>query len=498
MPFISGAPESLIPRSDSKNPATTCKGITSNGRPCRRSLATARTSPRTSPRSDSQGVLAFVPNVGQHHEGAAAYFCWQHKDQATTLATPASSSQVLELKERNSIDTLVDRLGVLEVGGQKKKTRGQTTTANTAPVSSIRRDTLPEQWQRVSGPLMTVPEAALESQASQGTPRPPKSTPKKQRHRNEIQLSFFCCMRGQSSDSLPPARPHSSTRPQMSKAEYDPPSRPPLSPYNQHDDLNPTPSQTSRFLSFIPQSFSPALTSTLLTELAKPLTLSDREPGYIYIFWLTPSNVPQAAANAASSLLTPPRNEHRAGNVRRASDVLRDFAHTDTSSANNEARGSRGVNTKGPREKTIFLKIGRASNVHRRMNEWTRQCGENITLLRYYPNALRSSPSPSPSPSPSSRLSPRASPRRSTSSNNASNADDSSQAPQKAPLVPRVERLIHLELQDKRVKRLCGGCGKEHREWFEVEASREGIKSVNDCIVRWIRWAIQEVEREQQ
>ena len=498
MPFVSGAPESLIPRSDSKNPATTCKGITSNGRPCRRSLATARTSARTSSQNGGQGVLAFVPSVGEHHEGAAAYFCWQHKDQAATLATQASTSQVLELKERNSIDTLVNRLGVVEVGDKKKRAGGQNSTGKPAQVSSIRQDTLPEQWQRVSGPLMTVPEAALEFQSSQDTPRPPKTTPKKQRRRNEIQLSFFCCMRRQSSDSLPPARPRPSPRPQMSQAEYESPNRPPLSPYNQHDDPNPTPSQTSRFLSFIPQSFSPALTSTLLTELAKPLTLSDREPGYIYIFWLTPSIVPQTAANTASSLLTPPRNEHRAGNARRASDVLRDFAHTNATPANNEARGSRGVNAKGPREKTIFLKIGRASNVHRRMNEWTRQCGENITLLRYYPNEIRNSPSPSPSPSPSSRLSPRASPRRSTSSNNVPNANDSPQAPQKAPLVPRVERLIHLELQDKRVKRLCDGCGKEHREWFEVEASRDGIKSVNDCIMRWVRWATQEVEREQQ
>jgi len=54
--------------------------------------------------------------------------------------------------------------------------------------------------------------------------------------------------------------------------------------------------------------------------------------------------------------------------------------------------------------------------------------------------------------------------------------------------------LIHLELGDKRVVKKCEACGKEHREWFEVEASREGVKGVDEVVRRWVAWA-EEKER---
>lgn len=55
----------------------------------------------------------------------------------------------------------------------------------------------------------------------------------------------------------------------------------------------------------------------------------------------------------------------------------------------------------------------------------------------------------------------------------------------------RVERLIHLELGDLRVRDLgqCPECGKEHREWFEVEAEKESLRRVDECIRRWVSWA---------
>ena len=52
----------------------------------------------------------------------------------------------------------------------------------------------------------------------------------------------------------------------------------------------------------------------------------------------------------------------------------------------------------------------------------------------------------------------------------------------------RVERLIQLELAEKRVKRVCAGCAKEHREWFEVEATREGLRAVDEVVRRWVGW----------
>lgn len=60
----------------------------------------------------------------------------------------------------------------------------------------------------------------------------------------------------------------------------------------------------------------------------------------------------------------------------------------------------------------------------------------------------------------------------------------------KVPHVHRVERLIHLELADLRVRDLgrCGECGKEHREWFEVEAAKEALRRVDECVRRWVSW----------
>lgn len=55
----------------------------------------------------------------------------------------------------------------------------------------------------------------------------------------------------------------------------------------------------------------------------------------------------------------------------------------------------------------------------------------------------------------------------------------------------KVERLIHLELAGKRkdMGGKCGRCGKEHREWFEIEGSRAGLRGVDDVIQKWVKWA---------
>jgi hypothetical protein len=57
------------------------------------------------------------------------------------------------------------------------------------------------------------------------------------------------------------------------------------------------------------------------------------------------------------------------------------------------------------------------------------------------------------------------------------------------PQVFLVERLIHLELADSRVKPVepCEGCGKRHRELFEFK--REQLRLVHDCAKRWVSWA---------
>jgi hypothetical protein len=112
----------------------------------------------------------------------------------------------------------------------------------------------------------------------------------------------------------------------------------------------------------------------------------------------------------------------------------------------------------------MLLKIGRAENVQRRLNQWTRQCGYNLTLIRYYPYH----------PTTLSET----------------NLNEIPRTPRKVPNAHKVERLIHIELNGQRAQGSgkCKTCGKEHREWFEVDASRDGVKAVDEIIKRWVDW----------
>lgn len=64
-----------------------------------------------------------------------------------------------------------------------------------------------------------------------------------------------------------------------------------------------------------------------------------------------------------------------------------------------------------------------------------------------------------------------------------------SEGVRKVPHAHKVERLIHIELGAQRVMKKCEACGKDHREWFEVEATREGVKGVDEVVKRWVDWA---------
>lgn len=163
------------------------------------------------------------------------------------------------------------------------------------------------------------------------------------------------------------------------------------------------------------------------------------------MFWLTPETLPcTPPAEAAPSLLAP---STRQIGQRRTSDVINTFAS----------------NIQNSNKKTILLKIGRAQNVQRRLNQWTRQCGYNLSLIRYYP--YHSAPLSSIS------------------------VNEPPKTPRKVANVHKVERLIHIELSGKRVGHgKCGACNKEHREWFEVEANRNGVKAVDEVIRRWVGW----------
>lgn len=425
MPHFQNTPEALMPRSDSKNPAATCRGLTYNGRPCRRALA-------ISPAS-SRSRLANAPPTPE-------MYCWQHQDQAPTIQSAAQPQglQNTTIKERTSIDTLVDRLGIMEVdesnGTRRKRKPAQTANAK--------------------------PEASA-------TPASPPNRRDSARKSDGGRFKLFCCI-AVSEDALPPSRPAkqhgtSSSRPPRRSSVPVKPEAEKLevpSSLGGSSGLSPRPSiprdrsssQTSQLLSYIPPSATPQTASLLLTELAKPISQLDDE-GYIYMFWLTPESLPkEAPTRTASTLLAPPTSPHRPGRDRSTSDVLKSFSNATSATSN----------------KTILLKIGRANNVQRRLNEWTRQCGYNLSLIRYYPYHGSSSPAASPS--------------RSTTS----------VTPTKVPNVHKVERLIHLELSAQRAtgSGKCESCGREHREWFEVTASREGVKEVDEVIRRWVDWSM--------
>jgi hypothetical protein len=163
------------------------------------------------------------------------------------------------------------------------------------------------------------------------------------------------------------------------------------------------------------------------------------------MFWLTPESLSaDASTQAASDLLAPPTR--LPAGQRRMSDVLSTFAAATPDTSSN---------------KTMLIKIGRAQNVQRRLNQWTRQCGYNVSLIRYYPYHPTSSDQNTPP-----------------------------KTPMKVPNVNKVERLIHLELAGQKAKgdSKCNTCGREHREWFEVEASRKGVAAVDEVIRRWVGW----------
>ncbi|KAJ5759816.1 hypothetical protein N7520_006972 [Penicillium odoratum] len=431
MPQISNTPESLLPRSDSRNPATTCRGITGQGRPCRRALASP--SPASTPRKSGQHE---VPDL-------VSLYCWQHQDQAVSSTSTAGNDINTPAKPRTSIDTLMDRLGVLDLKDEKGN----------------------QKWR---------------TQSSFG---------EKRRRR---QKKTFCCFSivEESGDNYRPAKPVQKpmqTRPsQAAPQKVQRPasaSQPPPRLLQPNARQSSSTSQTQSLLSWIPSTLSPQTTSSVLTELAKPISSADEE-GYIYMFWVTPQSTTtrsdtQASVprEIASSLLPEPSGSN---NLR---------PPTQPRSVSDAINAARDINalTSNPTATTpgtLRLKIGRTSNVHRRMNEWTRQCSYDLTLIRYYPYTPSSSASSSPARVPA--------PKQASRSNDSSASSDVTLVQgRKVPHVHRVERLIHLELADIRMRDLgrCSECGKEHREWFEVEAAKEALRKVDECIRRWISWA---------
>ncbi|KAI3394240.1 hypothetical protein diail_2981 [Diaporthe ilicicola] len=439
MPFVANTPESLVKRTDSKNPSTTCRGITSSGRPCRNALAPSDKPAPKLPKSRKKALALPDPSDPES-------YCWRHKDQATSGPGPQSNGPIPE--GRTSVDTLTGRLGLL--------------STNTSP---------PEKPSRPHN-------------SSGASARPPKRS-------KEIS---FCCFRIPFDfiveEPTPPPRPHSYPVQPSGSPKPSKPSKPSSSQYlgptssrphksNRPSISSQTPSsgsQTSQYLSLIPQDAPPQTASQLMAELAKPLSKGD-EAGYIYVFWLQPEsqlsspptqNTRSFLDETARSLpdtetttrsIVDPSSPVRPGQERRPSDILRSFADQADSIGTRSptTTRSRGLSS-GDDKKTLLLKIGRANNVQRRMNEWKRQCGYDLSLIRYYPYVQTGSV----------------------------------MEPRKMPHSHKVEKLIHMELEGLGLRVAsrgpCEACGRGHKEWFEVDASKDGVMRVDEAIKRWSDW----------
>lgn len=505
MPFIPHTPESLLSRSDSKNPATTCNGITTAGRPCKNPIAA---SARGSPTSIqvARNEVATILSPEDNGQGARAFFCHQHKDQADTPRfldeRSGMKGSIVESGQRTSLETLADRLGLLELNHDEaspRKTHGRQHSNR-----MWKQEDFPRNQQNVPVPLFS---------SSSGNPSHYQAKRRGTKDDYPLTFSLLCCFQPRKRIPTPVPRPSKETKSPLfpktnplSHVEPVSPTRPPSTPkrplqphiptsrntYSQNispTTTNPTTpnrpflprdpsSQTEALLSLIPKTLQPALVADLLRELDKPISASELE-GFIYIFWLIPSTSPSPSKDITSALLKPsplsfssPRPSPR---DRRSSDLIRNYTASSSSPA--------AATSPGAEKSTIFIKIGRASNVQQRMNEWSRRCKHKVTVLRYYPiqsssvSSSSSSPFPTPQASPNSTGSPSpASPPRSP--------------PLKVPHSRRVERLIHLELRDSQVNVNCEGCGTVHKEWFEVEGSRAEIGRVDAVIQRWVNWSL--------
>ncbi|PQE32761.1 meiotically up-regulated protein113-domain-containing [Rutstroemia sp. NJR-2017a WRK4] len=420
--------------------------------------------------------MSSSPSPSPHRASSTEAFCWQHKDQAAHLNAP-TQARPTPLQNRSSIDTLVDRLGILEVDPQKNKGKGRVANEDARGRDHASKNGSRPWDQQASQHLHGQHAPTTEHETSYEEEL--RGREKKSKSRSG--LGLFCCVGETDEDNAPrpkqsthtrssshvpsssgtadnshafanrpPSRQRPSSRPATSSRPGTSP-RPPTSRQPemlQRPNLDRDPSsRTGEFLSLIPSTASPQVTSLLLAELAKPISESDA-PGFIYMFWLTSETLPSGPpTETAGHLLAPPSRPDPGR--RRTSDVLDSFTSAPPNRPSNE--------------KTMLLKIGRAENVFRRLQQWQRQCGYNLSLIRYYPY---------------------------NPSNPSANTEESGQAPRKVPNVHKVERLIHIELNAKRVKSgKCEACGKEHREWFEIDASRDGVKSVDEVIRRWTDWA---------
>lgn len=98
----------------------------------------------------------------------------------------------------------------------------------------------------------------------------------------------------------------------------------------------------------------------------------------------------------------------------------------------------------------MVIKIGRATNIQRRLSQWPKQCNFIPELIEYFPT-------------------------------------DQENVSKPCLISYRIERLIHIELQDKFCckPQTCASCGISHREWFYIP-NFNSWNEVKQIIEKWV------------
>lgn len=133
----------------------------------------------------------------------------------------------------------------------------------------------------------------------------------------------------------------------------------------------------------------------------------------------------------------------------------------------------------------VFYKVGRTQNLTRRLYQWSRSCPYTPLLVEFFPSPPQGLLKRTNSSSSLSSL------FRKEGGTGSGTSPSGANSIVRCAVTHRIERLIHLELEDRfgRVDISRGGCqcGKFHKEWFRGGKGQDGgWAEVRDVIVRWV------------
>jgi hypothetical protein len=118
-------------------------------------------------------------------------------DTNNTPQNGGDTTKQYPLQERSSIDTLVARLGILEVADSKqdsrKPKRERHQEPEGTPTRPPRRINRPPTWDRIEGPLLSVPGDSMASGEGRSSKRPTGNRPQRPPPEKKSFWASLCC-----------------------------------------------------------------------------------------------------------------------------------------------------------------------------------------------------------------------------------------------------------------------------------------------------------------